>query len=198
MEPVVPAALSLVVIIMPRRPRDFGYDRSSESTPISFTPLRRLQAAIVLGPVSPLELLGAEVSQRRVGPCPVVEALDVLEDLERRPLSALEGAGVHALRLDEPHERLHRRVVPRARDRARRRPDAGLAHRLAYQERDVLRHKEAAQARELLLTLRRASEAASSTTPPSTTCSTPSRSRGRSRRRAALTTTRSMSRRTRC
>ena len=116
MEPVVPAALSLVVIIMPRRPRDFGYDRSSESTPISFTPLRRLQAAIVLGPVGQLELLGAEVSQRRVGPCPVVEALDVLEDLERRPLSALEGAGVHALRLDEPHERLHRRVVPRARE----------------------------------------------------------------------------------
>ena len=73
----------------------------SESTPISFTPLRRLQAAIVLGPVGPLELLGAEVSQRRVGPCPVVEALDVLEDLERRPLSALEGARVHALGLDD-------------------------------------------------------------------------------------------------
>ncbi len=66
----------------------------TESTPISFTPLRRLQAAIVLGPVGPLELLEAEVSQRRVGPCPVVEALDVLEDLERRPLSALEGARV--------------------------------------------------------------------------------------------------------
>lgn len=43
-----------------------------------------------------------------------------------------------ALRLDGPHERPHRRVVPRARDRARRRPDAGLAHRPADQERDVL------------------------------------------------------------
>lgn len=49
---------------------------------------------VLLGPVGPLELLGAEAPQRRVGPCPVVEALDVLEDLERRPLSALEGAHV--------------------------------------------------------------------------------------------------------
>lgn len=98
-----------------RRVRTFDEQvvaRVTESTPISFTPLRRLQAAIVLGPVGPLELLGAEVSQRRVGPYPVVEALDVLEDLERRPLSALEGARVHALGLDDAHERLHRRVVP--------------------------------------------------------------------------------------
>lgn len=48
-----------------------------ESTPISFTPLRRHRAAILLGPVGPLELLGAEVAQRRVRPDPVVEALDV-------------------------------------------------------------------------------------------------------------------------
>ena len=74
----------------------------SESTPISFTPLRRLQAAIVLGPVGPLELLGAEVPQRRAGPRPVVEALDAPEDPERRPLSALEGARVHAPGLDGP------------------------------------------------------------------------------------------------
>lgn len=49
-----------------------------------------------------LELLGAEVAERGVDPHPVAEALDVLEDLERRPLSALEGARVRALGLDEP------------------------------------------------------------------------------------------------
>ena len=85
-----------------------------------------------------LELLGAEVAERGVDPHPVVEALDVVEYLQCRLIPRLERAGVHALRLDEPHERLHRRVVPRARDRAHRRPDAGLAHRLADQERDVL------------------------------------------------------------
>ena len=85
-----------------------------------------------------LELLGAEVAERGVDPHPVVEALDVVEYLQCRLIPRLERAGVHALRLDESHERLHRRVVPRARDRAHRRPDAGLAHRLADQERDVL------------------------------------------------------------
>lgn len=47
----------------------------SESTPISFTPLRRHRVAVLLGPVGPLDLLGAEVPQRRVRPDPVVEAL---------------------------------------------------------------------------------------------------------------------------
>ncbi|OUO57841.1 ABC transporter, partial [Collinsella sp. An271] len=36
----------------------------AESTPIPFTPLRRHRVAVLLGPVGPLELLGAEVPQR--------------------------------------------------------------------------------------------------------------------------------------
>ena len=90
-------------------------------------------------PVPRLELLGAEVAERGVRPHPVVEALDVLEYLQRRLLAALEGARVHALRLHEAHQRLHRGVVPRRRDRPRRGPDAVVAHGAAEPERHVLR-----------------------------------------------------------
>lgn len=94
--------------------------------------------AALPGPVSPLELLGAEVAQRRVRPDPVVEALYVLEDLERRSLAALEGARVRALGIDGAHERLRRRVVSRRGDRAHRGPYAGFPHGLARRERGVL------------------------------------------------------------
>ena len=58
--------------------------KASESTPIPFTPLRRhLDGALH---IPRLELRGAEIAQSRVDPDPVVEALYVLEDLERRPL----------------------------------------------------------------------------------------------------------------
>ena len=49
-----------------------------------------------------LELLWAEPAKRGVNPGPVVEALYVLEYLERRFLSAGEGARVHAFRPDDP------------------------------------------------------------------------------------------------
>ena len=109
-----------------------------ESTPIPFTPLRRHRVAVLLGPVGPLELLGAEVSQRRVRPDPVAGALDALEDLQRRLIARLERAGVHALGFDEPHGRLHRGVVPRRRYGAHGGPDARGAHRLPEQGRRVL------------------------------------------------------------
>lgn len=95
--------------------------------------------AVLLGPVGPLELLWAEVAQRRVRPDPVVEALDVLEGLEGRALAALEGARVHAPGLDGAHERLHGGVVPGRRYRPHRRLDPGPPHRPAEQERGVLR-----------------------------------------------------------
>ena len=75
------------------------YERTeSESTPISFTPLRRLQAAIVLGPVGPLELplepavllgdlegVGRWVGARGVGPLdPVGYAARVDPELPAR------------------------------------------------------------------------------------------------------------------
>ena len=66
-----------------------------ESTPISFTPLRRLQAAIVLGPVGPLELLGAEVSQRREGE---LDRTRMTEPHGHRRARA-GGAAYHGLRL---------------------------------------------------------------------------------------------------
>ena len=112
-------------------------ESESESTPIPFTPLRCPRGGILRVP--PLELIGAEVSQRRVGPRPVAEALDALEDLERRLIARLERAGVHALGLDDAHGRLHRRVAPGRRYRARRRLDPGLAHGLPEQQRGVPR-----------------------------------------------------------
>lgn len=72
-------------------------------------------------------------------PHPVVEALYVLEYLQRRLLAALEGARVHALRLDEAHRRLHGRVVPGRGDRPHRGPDAVLPHDAAEQQRHVPR-----------------------------------------------------------
>lgn len=71
-------------------------------------------------------------------PDPVAGALYVLEDLERRPLARLEGPRVHALRLDGAHGRPRRGVVPRRGYRPHRGLDAGLAHRLARQQRDVM------------------------------------------------------------
>ena len=83
--------------------RGHDLESESESTPIPFTPLRRhLDGALH---IPRLELRGAEIAQSRVDPDPVVEALYVLEDLERRLLARLEGPRVHALRLDEAHER---------------------------------------------------------------------------------------------
>lgn len=48
-----------------------GAQAEYESTPIPFTRLRRHRAAALPGPVGPLELLGAEVAQRRVRPDPL-------------------------------------------------------------------------------------------------------------------------------
>ena len=108
----------------------------SESTPIPFTPLRCPRGGILRVPR--LELLGAEVPQRGVHPHPVAGAPDALEDLQRRLVARLERAGVHAPGLDEPHERLHRGVVPRRRYGAHGGPDARGAHRLPERERRVL------------------------------------------------------------
>ncbi|WP_329740154.1 DUF5808 domain-containing protein [Enorma massiliensis] len=46
---------------------------------------------------------------------------------------------MHVPGLDDAHERLHRRVAPGRRYRARRRLDPGLAHGLPEQQRGVLR-----------------------------------------------------------
>ena len=110
--------------------------RGRESTPIPFTPLRRIHGGAL--PMPRLELRRAEVPQRRVDPDPVVESPDVLEDLERCLLARLEGSRMHALGLDEAHERLHGRVVPRGRDGAHRGLDAGIPHGPAQQQRGVL------------------------------------------------------------
>ena len=75
----------------------------SESTPISLTPLFRHRAAVLPGPVRPLELLGAEASRRRVGPDPVAGALYVVEDLDRRSLVHLERADLAVLAHDARH-----------------------------------------------------------------------------------------------
>ena len=109
----------------------------SESTPIPFTPLHRQRGGALHIPR--LELRGAEIAQSRVDPDPVAGALYVLEDLERRPLARLEGPRAHAPRLDGAHGRPRRGVVPRRGYRPHRGLDAGLAHRLARQQRDVLR-----------------------------------------------------------
>lgn len=108
-----------------------------ESAPIPFTPLRRPLLGSVLQ-IPRLEFLGAEVPQRRVYADPVVEALDVLEYLQRRPLPGLERARVHTLGFYEAHERLHRRVVPRRRYGSHRGLDAGVAHGPAQKQGDVL------------------------------------------------------------
>ena len=75
--------------------------------------LRRLRAAIFRRPIGLLELRRAEVAQRRVDPGPVVDDLDVLEQIQRGLLARGVGARVHAFRLHDAHERLHGRVVPR-------------------------------------------------------------------------------------
>lgn len=85
-----------------------------------------------------LELLWAEPAKRGVNPGPVVEALYVLEYLERRFLSAGEGARVHAFRPDDPHQGFRHGVVARARDRPHGRRDSVLLHGLADQQRHVL------------------------------------------------------------
>ena len=50
-------------------------ESESESTPIPFTPLRRIQGGAL--PMPRLELRRAEVPRRRVDPDPVAESLDV-------------------------------------------------------------------------------------------------------------------------
>ena len=69
--------------------------------------LRRLRAAIFRRPIGLLELRRAEVAQRRVDPGPVVDDLDALEQIQRGLLARGLGARVHALRLNDAHERLH-------------------------------------------------------------------------------------------
>ena len=56
---------------------------------------------------------GAEIAQRRVHPRPVVDDLDVLEQVQRRLLAGSVGLRMHALRLHDAHGRLHGGVVPR-------------------------------------------------------------------------------------
>ena len=72
-------------------------------------------------------------------PGPVVDDLDVLEQVQRGLLARGAGARVHAFRLRDAHERFRGRVVPRRRDRPHRRPDAAPSHGLGQEQRRVLR-----------------------------------------------------------
>lgn len=72
-------------------------------------------------------------------PGPVVYDLDVLEQIQRRLAARGIDPYVHALRLDQAHERLHGGVVPRRGYRAHRGADAVLAHGLGKRQRHVLR-----------------------------------------------------------
>jgi hypothetical protein len=58
-----------------------------------------------------LDAVGGDVAERRVPAPRVVEALDELEDLEPRPIAALEGAPIDQLALDRREGRLGDRVV---------------------------------------------------------------------------------------
>lgn len=69
---------------------------------------------------------------------PVVDDLDVLEQIQRRLLAGGVCPGVHAFRLHDAHERLHGRVVPRRGYRAHRRADAVVAHGLWQKQGHVL------------------------------------------------------------
>lgn len=53
--------------------------------------LRRLRAAVSLGPIGPSELGGAEAAKRRMRPRPAVDRLDAAERIRRGPLA--RGAG---------------------------------------------------------------------------------------------------------
>ncbi len=68
-------------------------------------------------------------------PRPVVDDLDVLEQVQRGLLARGVGLRAHALRLHDAHGRLHGGVVPRRRDRPHRRADAALAHGLGKRRR---------------------------------------------------------------
>ena len=59
-----------------------------------------------------LELDRAQVAEVRVAPLPIVEHLDVLEDLPGRLLTSSEAAPVYQLTLEGREEALHDRIVP--------------------------------------------------------------------------------------
>lgn len=71
-----------------------------------------------------LELRRTEVAQRRVDPSPVVDDLDVLEQVQGGLLARGVGTQVHTLRFHDAHGRFNRSALPRRRDRPPRRPSA--------------------------------------------------------------------------
>ena len=110
----------------------------SESAPFSLTTFTPPWGGLLPRANWPLRTRRwAEIAQRRVYPRPVVDDLDVLEQVQRRLLAGSVGLRMHALRLHDAHEQLHGGVVPRRWYRPHRRADAALAHGLGKRRRHV-------------------------------------------------------------